>query len=893
MADATRVKLLEQHLKENEGKFSDLASKYDEVQSDLKGMKNMLEDVMRLLQTRESPPSPTPQQGSNTRAPSTSAPSTPTGLSSGILGPPPVQDRPPLAVRTLEPPRTGHNGGLLQGSQYKLPKVDYPSFDGSMVRNWLQKANRFFMFNPMLDSQKVLYASLHFQGKAETWFQTNSLVFQLLPWEEFAELLRSRFAEVTNNVVAEFNRLIQTGSVQEYQGKFEELQPLMLQRNPGLTEAYFVDSFIGGLKQEIQHTIQMFYPSTLTLARLQESSLELYTQTVKGTFKSKVPLSTSYKFYPHNSNTHNVSGVHSSTSTNATESMPYQTGSQSISVKKLSPTEMQARRDKGLCYTCDEQYSFGHKCKQKQVYMIATAGEFEEESCAATDNTQSSDLIPVDKEGDKSIEISLNALSGNASYQTLQLQGKVSNRLLTMLVDTGSTHNFLDSNTAKMLGCPMQATTVHSVKVAGGGQLQCEAICQNFQFELEGVTFTSDVRLLPLGGCDLVLGVQWLKTIEPVMMDFSKLQLQFQWKGKPVCLKGCSVPSPISFMSMSALQKYSKHNVHAVMGLLYSVSDTVPQQLPLPQCISDLLEKYADIFAEPHSLPPTRSQDHSICLKEGSTPPHCKPYRYPQVQKNEIELQIRQMLQAGIIQPSRSPFTSPVILIKKKDQTWRMCVDYRQLNKQTVKHPFPIPIIDELLDELHGATMFSKLDLRSGYHQIRVAEADIPKTAFSTHIGHYEFKVMPFGLSNAPATFQGLMNDIFANQLRKYILVFFDDILIYSKNLQEHLQHLSEAFSILRQHQLKVKRSKCQFAQAQIEYLGHLISASGICADPIKIEAVRQWPSPRTPKGLRGFLGLSGYYRRFVKDYGLLARPLTTLLQKDNFKWDHEAEVAF
>ena len=260
--------------------------------------------------------------------------------------------------------------------------------------------------------------------------------------------------------------------------------------------------------------------------------------------------------------------------------------------------------------------------------------------------------------------------------------------------------------------------------------------------------------------------------------------------------------------------------------------------------LAKLLATFEDVFAEPTGLPPPRSRDHSIILKPDAAPVAIRPYRYLTAHKDELERQCSAMIQQGIVRRSDSAFSSPVLLVKKADGSWRFCIDYRALNALTVKDLFPIPVVDELLDGLHGACFFTKLDLRSGYDQVRMQPEDIHKMAFRTHDGLYEFLVMPFGLCNAPTTFQALMNDVLRAHLRRFVLVFFDDILIYSRSWADHLRHLCVVLSLLRQHRLFVKRSKCSFGVDSVGYLGHIISAADVAMDPAKVQAIHEWPQP-------------------------------------------------
>lgn len=249
---------------------------------------------------------------------------------------------------------------------------------------------------------------------------------------------------------------------------------------------------------------------------------------------------------------------------------------------------------------------------------------------------------------------------------------------------------------------------------------------------------------------------------------------------------------------------------------------------PFPPELAHILETYASIFSTPHGLPPNCPHDHHIHLLPNSGPVNARPYHYPHFQKEAMAKLIAEMLEEGIIRPSTSPYSSPVLWDKKKYGSWQFCVDYRALNAITIKDRFPIPTINELLDELKGACYFSKIDLWSGYHQICLAPEDIPKTEFHTVDGHYELLVMPFGLTNAPSTFQAAMNDLLQPYLWKFVLVFFDDILIYSPTWSDHLFHVDQVLHLLLTHHFYAKFSKCSFGVSFVDYLGHIISGQRV-----------------------------------------------------------------
>nr|GFA56404.1 reverse transcriptase [Tanacetum cinerariifolium] len=264
------------------------------------------------------------------------------------------------------------------------------------------------------------------------------------------------------------------------------------------------------------------------------------------------------------------------------------------------------------------------------------------------------------------------------------------------------------------------------------------------------------------------------------------------------------------------------------------------------------------------------------------------------IELKELKDQLQELLERGFIRLSVSPWGAPVLFVKKKDGSMRLCIDYPELNKITIRNHYPLPRIDDLFGQLQGAMHFSKIDLRSGYHQLRVKEQDVSKTAFRTRYGHYEFLVMPFGLTNAPTIFMDLMNQIFHEFLDKFVIVFIYDILVFSKSKEEHEDHLRTVLQTLRQEKLYAKFSKCEFWLSSVAFLGHIVSAEGITMDPAKVEAITKWPRPTSVTEVRSFMGLAGYYHRFVKGFSRLALPLAKLMRKgEKFVWNEEREKSF
>ncbi|GJY88824.1 putative reverse transcriptase domain-containing protein [Tanacetum coccineum] len=308
-----------------------------------------------------------------------------------------------------------------------------------------------------------------------------------------------------------------------------------------------------------------------------------------------------------------------------------------------------------------------------------------------------------------------------------------------------------------------------------------------------------------------------------------------------------------------------------------------------------IVRDFPEVF--PKDLPsisPTRQVEFQMDLILGDAPVVRAPYRLAPSEMKELSDQLQEISDKGFIRPTSSPWGAPILFIKKKDGSIWMCIDYRELNKLTVKNRYPLPRIDDLFDQLQGSSVYSNIDLRSGYHQLRVREEDIPKTTFRTHYGHYKFQVMPFGLTNALAVFMDLMNRVCKPYLDKFVIFFIDDILIYSKNKQDHEEHLKLILELLKKEELYAKFSNCEFWIPKVQFLGHVIDSKGIHVDLAKIESIKDWASPKTLTEIRQFLGLAGYYQRLIEGFSKITKSMTKLTQKKvMFDWGDKQEAAF
>ncbi|GAU17006.1 hypothetical protein TSUD_37640 [Trifolium subterraneum] len=721
------------------------------------------------------------------------------------------------------------------------------------------------------EEMKVKLSRLSMEGATIHWFNLLLETEDDLSWVKLKKALIARYGgRRLENPFEELSTLKQTGRVEEFVEAFE----LLSSQVGRLPEEQYLGYFMGGLKDPIRRRVRTFNPNTrmavMRIAKDVESELKEGGDDDDRRYKKgngdRVGRNDWYgsrsRYGPNTAQigskpnsptgwsnlTQKTGSIASNANFSNSSNSLVSTGRKSESdtrsdawkgVQSFHSDEIAARRAKGLCFKCGGKYHPTlHKCPEKSLcVLILGEGEVMDED---------GEIVAMEGdfwEEEKEVEVeckSMGVLGSMGGYNTMKVEGKIADVGVLVLIDSGATHNFISPQITTALGLTVTPMADKHIKLGDGH------------------------KIVSKGGLDVVLGVSWLCTLGKVMMDWQSLSMQFLHNNQLVKLQGQGNREG-SFLNSFLEDKQGREQLDwwwAEHHQIEANQDETPAELIA------ILQQFHEVFKEKIQLPLVRSKVHHIKLFPDHGFINVRPYRYPHHQKAEIERQVSELLQAGVIRPSMSSCSSPVILVKKKDKSWRMCVDYRALNKATVPDKYPIPII-------------------------RVHPDDVPKTAFRTHNGHYEYLVMPFGLMNASATFQATMNYIFRPFLRKFVLVFFDDILVYSRTIGEHQLHLMQVLTVLQENCFVANQAKCKFGCSQVDYLGHIISGNGVAMDPEKRQCIIDWPIPKTVKGVRGFLGLTGYYRKFIRDYGKMAKPLTDLTKKDNFVWGSEAMKAF
>jgi hypothetical protein len=495
------------------------------------------------------------------------------------------------------------------------------------------------------------------------------------------------------------------------------------------------------------------------------------------------------------------------------------------------------------------------------------------------------------------------SLIQNNTTRLLSFDGYIDNIPSKILFDTGASNSFLSLSFAKRHNIHCSPIENSVVRVAASDSELVADSRSVITIRVNNYKVKAEVLIANIHDTfDAVLGMNWFMAEKPAIDWKNPPRVIISRKDEMHELSGQTEPPPatpeikqINYLQLK--RQVRKRNVQVFLAYIFEpVKKFFGKSKKKTHSIHKLVDQYKDIFAStlPDELPPERNVDHKIELLPGSTPPSRPPYRLSFAEQKELHLQLQTLLDTGKIQPSKSPYGAPILFVKKKNGELRMCVDYRALNKITIKNNYPLPRMDDCFDRLQGMTVFSKLDFTSGYHQMRVAKEDIHKTAFRTRYGHYEFLVLPFGLCNAPATFQGMMHDIFWELLDKFVVIYLDDIIVFSRNEKEHEKHLRQVFDIIRANKLYIKPEKCEFFVNKISFLGHIISDKGIEMDPEKVKAIVEWPPLENPKEAERFIGLANYYRRFVEGFSAIMRPITDLIKKKiQWIWGKKQTDAF
>ncbi|KAI3665770.1 hypothetical protein L6452_44401 [Arctium lappa] len=775
-----------------------------------------------------------------------------------------------------------------------------PEFSGTTdplaCIKWIQDVEMAFESSECADAQRVKFASQLLRGDALSWWNITRRalapeILAKLPWSAFKKKIMEKYCNerALYKIEEEFKNLKKGNlSVADYAKQF--LDKLSIVEHLETDEKSKIKAFVRGLPADMKTGVRNAHKATLQEV-IEESQLveddliqEREEQKVQGEKRKwEGPTGPARPSKPFN-------GGRNTDQRREARWCP------KCRSKHYGPCNPRPFLGASGCFKCGQKDHMSRDCPSRGVcYECREPGHIKRDCPKlARGNQGASSGIPSRKEVPPKAPSRAFQMSTNEAREAADVVSGMFlvNSLPTrVLFDSGANRSFVSTSFCKNLPTPCSLLNdALVVEVANGDHLVVRSCYVGCTLELGGELFAIDLLSTDIGGFDVIVGMDWLAKHDADIFCSKKLIRVPLPKGGEVLVYGeKSRRTNTIISSLKARKKLAK----GCESYLAYVVDAKLEKKMLEEV--EVVCDYPDVFPDDlPGLPPERQVEFHIDLTPGAAPIARAPYRLAPTEMREMMTQLQELLEKGFIRPSSSPWGAPVLFVKKKDGSMRMCIDYRELNKVTIKNKYPLPRIDDLFDQLQGAGCFSKIDLRSGYHQVRVKGSDIPKMAFRTRYGHYEFLVMPFGLTNAPAVFMDLMNRVCRPFLDKSVIVFIDDILIYSRDEEEHRQHLREVLEILRREKLFAKFSKCELWLQEVQFLGHVVSKDGVKVDPAKIEAMMNWESPTSPTEIRSFLGLAGYYRRFIQDFSKIASPLTSLTRKNvKFSWTEAQEQAF